>query len=332
LIEPGSVKDQMWMRPEKSMATIYEMTIFLAIALLAIVITVFVLAASLLGRAIEEARDQQKKVKVEEEEELTKTLRDLEQRLKQTKGSDDMQKLEQEIRNFKKKSRSLQRKLRLATIRFELLTVNGGVLPQALLFLLAMAPAGAARYLLDVRDHWPWGPPVLWAVSLLVLATGCYLVYVSLKAIEKLAMSTEEVQSRRMTEALRTALDQHQRARLPELRLEFGEKQPPLKFTMGTEEVIQVLVKLVSGDVAKQTELWFRAPKTFEFPGQAIVRKDDERHTFKTEPKSDLKKGLTWQRTIRVKSPSVKGTFEFEYCLLCEGFDGDWRKFTVEVV
>jgi hypothetical protein len=315
------------------MATIIEMTMFLAIALLAVVVTVFVLAASLLGRAIEEARDQQKKAKMEEEEELTKIIRDMQEKLEQTKASDDMKRLKKDISGFEKKRRSLQKNSRLAMTRYELLTARGSVLYPGLLFIGAMALDGVARYYVDVpHHHWTLSPHVLWAVSLILLFSGCWFVYSSLRVIESLAISTEEVQSKRLMQALQTALDQHEKAKLPELRLKFREKEPPYKFQSGSEEIIKVGVELVRGDVARKAELWFGGPKAFDFPGRMTIPKGNEHHEVRMEYKADLKKPLVWVQDIRLKSPPAKGTFKFEYMVLCEGFASSWREFVVEVV
>jgi hypothetical protein len=149
---------------------------------------------------------------------------------------------------------------------------------------------------------------------------GCYFVYTSLRVIESLAISTEEVQSKRLTQAVQTALDQHEKGKLPGLSLRFIGKQPPFKFNAATEQDIQMHVELVQGDIARKTELWFQAPKAFEFPGRTAIPFDDDNLQIRVLAKSDMKKGLIWTPQIRVKSPPAKGAFMFSYGLLCEGF------------
>jgi hypothetical protein len=313
------------------MATIYEMTIFLAIALLAMVVTVFVLAASLLGRAIEEARDAEKRI----EDELTRNIHDMEGKLKQVKVPDDVQVLEEEIAKFKKERKSLRKKSRLVLTRYELLTVNGSVLYPGLLFVGAMACAGAARWWADAPRHSTYIPYLLWFGSLAFILVGCYLVYMSLRAIESLAISTEEVQSKRMIEAFETALDRHERAQLPELALEFVSSAPPFKLNIGTEATILMNVTLTRGTIARKAELWFDAPKDIEFPGRIVVPADRFKlgtHQVRLECPFDLKTPVAWTPEIKLKPASVKGTFQLSYMLMCEGFDGDLQEFNVEVV
>ena len=56
------------------MGTIYQLTIFLALALLAIVAAVFVLAVSLLGRAVKMAAEEQEKAAREQKDATEKEI------------------------------------------------------------------------------------------------------------------------------------------------------------------------------------------------------------------------------------------------------------------
>ena len=317
------------------MAAIYDITMFLCIALLAVVVTVFVVAVSFLGRAIEEASREQAEIKQEEAKERDKTIEEMRAKLDQAKAPAEIRKLRRDLERYEKEARKFEEASRKAAGRYRPLTVEGSVLYPGVLFVISLVLAGGARYATTTTTL-EWTAWVLWGLSLPALAFGCYRIHQSLKAVQSVAMVTEEAQHKRMVEALVVALDQHEEARRPALELEFREKQPPFSFKRDTEEIIKVRVILAKGDVARKAEAWFLAPEGFDFPGADKWNQPDD---FTTLPGAlttkfelgDMKR-LTYEtRNLKIKAPPKAGEFRLFYELKCEGFNSKCEEFVVKV-
>jgi hypothetical protein len=162
------------------MDTLYEMTMFLAIASIAIVATVFVIAASLLRSAIEESSRQQNEI-----------IAGLQQKLDAAKTPEAISSIQKDLKSYKKISQ-----------RYGLLTVKGTVRYPAIFFLASLVLAGAARYTTDfitndcnlliinwIRVEVPLivVADVLWGLSLVALILGFRRIYQCLKVIEDVA-------------------------------------------------------------------------------------------------------------------------------------------------
>lgn len=154
--------------------------------------------------------------------------------------------------------------------------------------------------------------------------------------IQKVAITTEEVQFKKQVEALRTALEQHEAKGRPRLDLRFDKRTPPFITKPETEEIIEFTVFLEQGDIAKNVEVVLLAPEGFEFP---------ERETFH-QPESStflpnaigarirlgsLLEGQVYGVKLAIKSPTQKGQFAITYRLRCEYFISNKKSFVVKV-
>lgn len=317
------------------MSGIYDITMLLCIALLAVVVTVFVLAVSLLGRAIEEAGNEQRKIKEQEAEELNRTIQGAETKLKEAKEHGELVELKKELNGYEKRKIEFQKALRGTAGRYKPLTAKGSVLFPGILFLISLVLAGGARYVATVPVA--WAAHFLWSLSLLGLAFGCYMVYHSLEIIQSVAVTTEEAQHKRTTKALETALEQHEKASRPVLGLAFRKEKPPFSFKPDTEEVIKFLVFLQQGDVANNTEVLFFAPEGFDFPGMHTWRQDDiftqfpEALTTKLKMES-LRRKMNYWKELSIKTPTQPGKYKLLYQLHCDGFASEFEEFEIEVI
>lgn len=315
------------------MAALYEMTMLLSIALIAIVATVFVIAASLLGRAIEEASREQAEIAKKKSEEFDESIRGLQQKLNTVKKPEAIDSLRKELDEYERKKSKLDKDSERISQRYGLLTVKGSVLYPSAFFLISLALAGAARYVETV-------PVVsaansLWSLSLLALAWGSYRIYHCLKVIQSVAITTEEAQFKRMTQAFEIALDRHEESRRPKLELKFKKGRPPFSFKPGVEETIKLGITLKQGDVAKGAEAWFFAPEGFEFPGQQTWQQGDDSPIPRALTMSlllgDLKRGTEYMRDLTIKTPLKIDEYSLRYQLKCEGFPGKITEFELKV-
>lgn len=315
------------------MTTLYEMTIFLSIALIAIVATVFVIAASLLGRAIEEASREQTEIAERESREFDETIAGLQQKLKAAKTPKAIGDLQKELDEYERKKRKLEKDSERISQRYGLLTVKGAVLYPGTFFLISLVLAGAASYLATV-------PLVsaansLWGLALLALAWGCYRILQCLKVIQSVAITSEEAQLKRTTQAFEIALERHEEARRPKLELEFKKRKPPFSFKSGVEETIEFGITLEQGDAAKGAEVWFFAVEGFEFPKVRTWYQDSNfviPNALTTSfSLGDLKSGISYNRSLTIKTPLKIDEYSLGYELKCEGCRRGLKRFKIKV-
>ena len=96
------------------MVAFYQLTFYLSLALLAIVITVFVLALSLLGRAVRISSEEQQKAEQERQERNQAQLGIIQGKLDTTKADEkhpDIESLTKSLRELKKQIKKHDRKL-----------------------------------------------------------------------------------------------------------------------------------------------------------------------------------------------------------------------------
>jgi len=305
----------------------------LCIALIAVVATVFVIAASLLGRAIEEASREQEEIARKKSKEFDEIIRGIKKKLKAAKKTEAIDSLQQELDEYKKKKIRLDKDSERISQRYGWLTVKGGVVYPSIFFLISLALASVARYVAVV-------PLVsaansMWALSLLALAWGSYRVYQSLKVIESVAITTEEAQFKRTTQALEIALERYDERRRPKLNLIFKKGGPPFSYQHNTTNTLDFKVELMEGDVARQAEVWFFAPEGFEFTEGETWRQND---TFPIPNAlttvfqlGDLQREIGYLRRLIIKTPPQQNEYSLGYRLYCEGSAGDFTWFKIKV-
>jgi len=324
------------------MTAIYDATIFLNIALLAIAVSVFVLAASLLGRALEISRHEEEKLLAEVQKEENETLKRLNE--EQTKASGEVTKgrIKQEIQSHEKRRGENERKLVGVKRTYGLIGVKAAVTYPAIFFIVSLSLGAVARLIDSASEVNLFGfelsgtPPFIWALSLFSLAWGLRRVYECLMVVQRVAITSEEAQHGRMTAALRTALEAHDEARRAKLALRFTGAEPPFAIASNAQQKIQFKVQLEQGDIGKEAAVHFLAPQGFEFPGVTCSTRESSYlilpgYLEAVVDVGDVYRGLSYRRTIELKAPSQAGEYKLCYCLFCEGFEGKLEEFLVRV-
>ena len=313
---------------------LYQATAFLAIALLAVVVTIFVLASSLLGRAIESASEEEEKKRREQEKIISKQVRQArEQFEKAAKGTGEFEEARESLRSLQKQKRRFEKQAKHIQQSYQVFRVKGGVLRPSLCFLSSLILGGIAWGL--SRGDWQWISVYVWVLGLIAMGWGLYRIYSGLRKIESVAITSEEVALIRTMEAFRIALKKHEDERKPKLRLQFTNSQPPFHAKKDTETKINFIVKLTNGDIARKVEVWFFAPMDFEFSdldtwhqsaSYTIPNALTAKHEFK-----DILAGINYNRTLRLKPPAREDTYILAYRLYCEGFTSKLEKFKIVI-
>lgn len=319
------------------MVAFCDALIFLSLTLLAVIVAIFVLAVSFLGRAIEQSSEEDRRIAEEQAEELDKTIQEAQKKLRKARASGKIDEARKELERYEGKKKDFEKRRAKALARYRLLTARQGILYPGVVLLPSIAFAAAARHLTTVSGQYALG----FSYALLILAAAGvgwvgYRAYRSLMVVQSVATIPEEVQLKRTVEAFEKAMERHEEKRRPRLKLEFRDGKPPFTFKFGSEEVIRFGVSLEQGDVARSAELWVFAPEGFEFP-ESETWYQTEMYTSLPNALTtkfrlgDLLSGTTSRRSLIIKTPSTLGTYTCGYSLSCEGFYSGFVPFEVEI-
>ncbi|MBA7584448.1 hypothetical protein ES708_26403 [subsurface metagenome] len=313
------------------MDSIYQLTFFLSLALLAIVITVFVLAVSLLGRAVKLSTEEQIRAEEMLKKDTQNEIKKMEGKLKKAKakGRIDIGDLTKSLNDLQSRDSRHKWKLRWVRIKPKLLTANGGALIPGALFLIAVIFSGLA---LNQPGATATASLYMW-ISLVALGIGLCFVCLTLKVIQGVAITSEETAFVRQKEMFKSALIEFEEEKKLLLQLVFEDMQPPFHVKANSEMSLVFLVEIIQGSIARNTKVYFFAPPGFEFidsiKGPTSSRYPNYVSTvFKT---GDILSPLRKRKTIKIKAPSKKDNYVAAYGVVCEGFHTGLEEFTIVV-
>jgi hypothetical protein len=335
---------------------IAQATFFLAIALLAIVITIFVFASSLLGRAVEVQAKEQERLRTARNKELDEqleTAQKLVTELKEQYGADDfkvdaavksLQDAKKQKDEFDKKSKHLQQS-------YKVFTVQGGITYPACFFVSSMFLSAIAWGLgasgeesFHIGGLAFYTVPFLYGLvpaSLLLIGFGIGRLHSSLQKIQGVAITSEEAALKRNVEAYKIAQRELESEGRPELILDFTDPKPPLELAQEDTVNLEFDVWLKRGYKVTEAIVRFFAPKGFEFVNTAgndrtWVQPVDARTTSNCvvieKQIGRIIQATIYKRNITIKNPLASGTYTLWYRLLSEEYTSDLEEFEVKVV
>ncbi len=317
------------------MGVIYQLTFFLALALLAIVATLFVLAVSLLGRAIKMASEEQEKAAKQQKDDTEKEIARIQKQITKARktGQLDIEDLEKSLKQMRKQDKKYERALKRIKEKPRFLKARWGVLIPGAFFIASIIFSGLALNLVGsafIASLWLWG------VALVTIGVGTYLICQSLIVIEGVAITSEETAIARQAEQLKTALREVEEEKKPKLELIFEDRQPPFHIEAGAQMTIKFSLSLIQGDIARKPIVMFLAPPGFDFPGSLTWSQSKDRalvggHITTQLELEECRRGISPMRSIIVKAPSDQGSFSLRYRLTCESFDSGYEEFEVIV-
>jgi hypothetical protein len=324
---------------------VYQALFFLDIALLAIVITIFVFASSLLGRSIEltkkqhevaiaaEEKERQESIKNAREMINTLSMKPLADKNEVGKAQESFDALTKKFKEFDKKSKSIMK-------QYSLFTVNGGIGQQSILFLLSGILSGIAWSVNSSSELAGVNPKlvlttVLFGLSVICVATGLWRLYSLLKRIQEVALTSEEAASRQMIEAFKTAQRQIMIELKPKLSMSLINKLP-ISLKSGEKIEIEFAIDLEKGNFANNIESVIIVPKGFELESNrgkvgaqsptAAYCPGQPRCQFTT---TQLLLATTWRNSCTLKATQQNGNYEILYRVQCEGYVSDSHSFQI---
>ncbi len=322
---------------------------FLSVALLATAITIFVFAASLLGRAVEAHAKSQEKLRADMKEELEKQLSEADKHLNILREQCGTEKFKideavKALEDARRRNQRFNKESQALKQSYKVFTVPGGVTYPACFFLSSMFLSvfvwglGAMGEISFRIGYWEfYTAPFLYSLApaaLLLIGFGIQRLYSSLKRIEDVALTSEEAALKRMVEAFKIAQKELEVESKPELELKLRKPTLPIRINKDSKVTLRFAISLVKGEIARNIEIRFGIPKVFEFINEVY-------RPFEEEPYSDiiftemrvgyLGTGEHNIRELTVKAPSKPGHFIFVYWLRCERYSSPLTELQVEV-
>ena len=168
-----------------TMESIYQLIFFLSIALLAIVVTVFVLAVSLLGRAVRLSVEEQTQAEEKRKQDTENEIKEIQRKLDQakTQGWLDVEDLTKNLSDLNRKETRHLWKLRWIKIKPKLLTASWGALVPGAFFLISVIFSALALHLQN------GGLTTTLYMWIALIALGIGIVFISLLEITFLILA-----------------------------------------------------------------------------------------------------------------------------------------------
>lgn len=332
---------------------------FLSIALLAIVIAIFVFAASLLGRALKANAEQQKLLEQKEKHELEEALTIAQKHLNSLKEScgTDKFKVDESVKSLKlAQKRKGQFNKKSITIKrgYDTFTVKGGVIYPTCFFLssaffssLAWGLALSQHSSFSIGNWIFYNAPFIYGfigVAIILLGFGIKRVLISLRKIQEIAITSEEAALKTTVDAFKIAQRELEIERKPAISLIFNHPKPPINIKLGEAVDVHFVLDLLKGDMADNIEVIFLAPDNFKLKG---IESDFMETKVKYYKQGGTIKYVGWQ-TVEYQIPkllsSVKytlvlsissvgaiGDFDLAYSVKCPGYYSGLIGFKVKV-
>jgi hypothetical protein len=304
------------------MGGIYQLTFFLALALLAIVVAIFVFAVSLLGRAMQAAATSEREKLTERKESNVREMEAMQKDIEKAKETGRIPKgLIRKLKKLEKRDRNFEKELSKIRRAPELLTVRGGVVHPGIFLGIALVLTGVAWYLSGIEI--PTAPVIMWGLGLAAIGYSIYRIYRSLKVVESVAITSEEAALKRTVEAFKIAQKELEEERRPELRLSLVDEKFPLRVRADSESSFRLRLNLTKGEFAEDVEIHVCLPPGFDFPNEQTYTLSSS-HPYPNYIGMVWRKGriiqLDYQRTITFKLPSTAGKYNIVFYKFCRGF------------
>lgn len=300
------------------MGTIYQLTFFFALGLLAVIITIFVFAVSLLGRAMEAAARSERDKVAERKANNVEEMAAIRKEIQEAEASGQIPKgLTRKLDKLEKRDKKFVKELSKIRKAPESLTARRGVFYPCAFLVAALVLNGAAWYLSSVENI-NWAIPVsIWIIALAAIGYSIYRICKSLSVIQAVAITSEEAWIKKTIEAFKIAEKELQEEKRPQISLQFKDIDFPLEIQSDSEITLRMEIKLEKGDYLQHGEIHLAFPVGFSFPNL------EEKDTYTTSADHPVPNyicaiwefekvisGLLYYKNIIVKSPSTPGNFK----------------------
>lgn len=322
---------------EQIMVVIYQATFYLSIVLLAILITLFVLAVSLLGRAVRISIDEQEKAEQASLSRSQSEIQDLSKQFKKAEKSHiqpDIDRIQKSIKKIKWSQRFSKIKLRWICIKPKFLGVPLGVILPGSLFLVSIVTSTLAIYFESSSHNTALS---LWYISLITVIMGMINILLTLRVTQSVAITSDEISYLRQKELMKSALIEVEEVKTPSLEFSFSDENPPFDIGADQQKNIDFHIHLTKGYPARNIGVMFFVPEGFGFPGHTTHKQPISVQTVAGLLSASVNfdyctTSFDPASSINIKAPSNQGAYKAWYKVGCDRFDGELQSFDINVV
>lgn len=305
------------------METLHQCTIFVGLALLAIVIAIFVFASSFYRGALElsvkeeeDSLNRRKELINNKRKELGKKLRDIEESALAKELRAELDKFDTELKNIDQSIIKSKNKPKALAVK-NMITIPGSFL------LASIVASGIAIATPGIL------PTIMWGLSLALLVVSVYFIYKNLSAVEFFSGIID------LSTLMEQALERHAEKRRPIVDLDIPEHQLIIKH--GDTQEIGPFAFLKQGLTAKNIKVRFVATKELNFPKEKLkklgVHKENMRDPrFFFSKVGDLNYNVLRECPIKVKAPDKPGNYPVSYWIMCDEFTSEEKAFIIRVI
>jgi len=298
-----------------------DITRGVGIALFTITIPIFTFAITLLGNAIEKAKNDETKINedwITGKNERIKNIQNTSKSLNLKEGDEHYDRLRKEIEEIEKERDFLKRGIKKIKEKYSYLSFKKSVLYPDIFFLCGIF---LNEYALFSKSNY-FVAFLFWAVSVFFIGLGIFLLCKCLLIIEEVSATSDEFQIKKMTEAFKKALLEDRKI---DLAIDFSKIEFPYKCKVNKQITIPFTIRLCVGSVAKEILVWFQLSD--EFDVLSLAKNNSSRCMVKM---GNLSLGLSSEKSIKV-IPRKVGRYFISHSLSAEGYSGKWEK-TIEII
>lgn len=308
------------------MAMVYELTFFLGLGLLAIVVAIYVLSVTQIGKSAELSSEKQHNRIVERKNLATKQIERLQKQLDEAKeiGQIDEAKLRNALAESQAEIEIYETGITRLRERTLLLERKGAIVWPGSSFLATIVFSVAAIATIGINSIIPLA---LWIFGIFSLTLGIYRVYLTLGALQEVTIASRDSIDR-LPEAVKKALTDIELERKPELGLSFLGEQPPFHFKSGQQSIVILKISLDKGDVARNICTFLACPPGFKFPNNPLCAPPSPKpyndYNCILWEHDSITAGVFVRIAVPIQAPDTPGDYDAIYMMSCEGFHTDW--------
>lgn len=305
------------------MITLYGYTILADLAVLAIVIVIFIFAASIYRGASELCIKEEEDAYNRRKELFNRRRREVTEKLKNIDDADFMKELTTELNVLNAQLNIMDKSILKYRNKAKAFTARNMVVIPSSFLLASMITSGIAIATSGTL------PTIMWILSLASLASGLYFIYRNLSTVEFFSKIID------LSTLMEQALEKHAQKRSPIVGLEIWN--PSLKIQHGETLEIHYDVYLKQGVIAKNARVRFSGTEELDFPDQKIEQLDYDYsnmrkakhfwHGFEDVNPKEYKHG-----EFKVKAPDQPGEYTMAYWIRCDEFTEDEITFKIKVI
>lgn len=306
------------------MITVYQCTIFVSLALLAIIIAIFVFATSMYKGALRLSAEEEERGLEKRKEFLHGRKNELVEKLKNADAEHLSKELKEELDKLDSELKKIDQSILKSKNKPKALTVRNLVGIPASFLLASMVMSGIAIATSGIL------PNVTWGLSLALVVAGLYFIYRNLSRVEFFSSIID------WSTLMEQALDRHTMKTKPVVDLELWGL--PLEIPHGIVSEIPYDVSLKQGAIAKNTRVRFSATEELDFPEEKDIEQYGfDYHKGMKNPKyfwnkhGNINPAVFMKGEFKVKAPDLPGEYTMAYWLQCDEYTKDETFFKIIV-